>query len=251
MIESHRLCREWRTRFDTDTPNDVILLSALAGHCPATAFLDCADDPEGIFIRTYGGKAFASLAASEDFLHQAVDRASAQGWTALADTGLPESVRGRGRVVERLRFDRCDLDAEALRELRGSLPSDLKARPLDRELLKRCHHAKRELPDEYGGALHGYFDLFGYGICLLSGNDVMCEAYVGHVADDRMEAIVGTVEAFRGRGLASIAAAFLADEARTRGHAFTWNCVADNVGSVKVARRLAFGRERPYREIYL
>jgi len=250
VIELHRMDRGWRAQFDPDTPNDVILLSALSGHCPATASLDRADDPHQIFLRAHGGKAFASLGVREDFLHDAVDRASTQGWTALADTGVPESVRRRGRVVERLRFDQCDLEAEALHELRGNLPSAVEWRLLDRDLFEQCHHAKRELPDQYGDTLNAYFESFGYGICLLHGENIVCEAYAGHVADDRMEAIVGTVDAFRGRGLASIAAAFLADEARMRGHTFTWNCLADNLGSVKVARRLAFRRERPYREIY-
>ena len=239
----------WWSLFDPDTPNDVILRSVLAGRCPGHAYLDRPRNLAQAVVRAHGGKAFASRGVTEPFLHRAVDRASRLGWTALADTELPESVRGRGRVVDRARFDDCDLASEALRTLREGLPSDVEVRALDRELLERCHHAMRELPGEYGDRLDSYFD-FGYGVCLLQGSEVACEAYAGFVADGRMEAIVGTVEELRGRGLASIASALLAEEARKRGHAFTWNCLADNVGSLKVARRLAFRSERPYREIY-
>jgi GNAT superfamily N-acetyltransferase len=239
----------WWSLFDPNTPNDVILRSVLAGRCPGLAYLDRPRNPTQAVVRAHGGKAFASSGVTEPFLQWAVAQASKLGWTALADTELPESVRSRGRVVDRTRFDDCDLAGDALRTLRKGLPPDVEMRSLDRELLKRCHHARRELPGEYGDRLDSYFD-FGYGVCLLQGGEVACEAYAGFVADGRMEAIAGTVEELRGRGLASIASAFLAEEARNRGHAFTWSCLADNVGSLKVARRLGFRTERSYREIY-
>jgi len=239
----------WWSLFDPDTPNDVILRSVLAGRCPGLAYLDRPRNPAQAVVRAHGGKAFASRGVTEPFLQWAVDQASRLGWTALADTGVPESVRSRGRVVDRACFEDCDLESETLRTLRDGLPRDFEMRPLDRELLERCHHALRELPGEYGDHLDSYFD-FGYGVCLLQGGEVACEAYAGFVADGRMEAIAGTIESLRGQGLASIASAYLAEEARVRGHAFTWNCLADNVGSLKVARRLGFRTERSYREIY-
>ncbi len=236
----------WRAHFDADTPNDVILLSALSGRCPSISYLDRSPNPQQIVVRAHGGKAFASTCATEVFLHDVVDQFGALGWTALVDTGLPESIQSRGRAVARIRFD---LPAESLAGLRGSLPPDMTIQPLDRELLERCQHASRELAKCYGRQIDNYFS-FGYGICLLSGEDVVCEAYACYVAEGRAEAVVGTAEPFRGKGLASLAAALLAEESRKRGDEFTWNCLADNVGSSKVARRLGFRRERPYREIY-
>jgi len=239
----------WRTFFDRETPNDVILSAALAGRCPALAFVDRADSPSQIVIRVHGGKAFAGTGVSESFLHGVVDRFETFDWTALADTGVPDRIRERGRVVARTRFDRCDLESASLRLLRDRLSSDHEMLPLDRDLLKRCHHAKRELAKEYGEKVESYFDI-GYGICLLYRERIVSEAYMGYVVEGRGEAIVGTVETFRGRGLASIASAFLAEEARQRGHEFTWSCLSDNIASLTVARRLGFRRERPYSEIY-
>lgn len=249
MLLTTELRPEWWPLFDPRIPNDVILRSALAGRCPGVACADHGNHPKQIVVRAHGGKAFASAAASESFLHAAIDQAGKLGWTALADTGIPESVRARGRVVARTRFGRCDLGGEALRSLRDQLPVDLAVRLLDRGLLPRCHHARRELPRYYGDRLDSYFD-FGYGVCLLFDGDVVCEAYMAYVAQGRAEVNVGTVESFRGRGLASIASAFLAEEARQRGHEFTWSCITDNAGSMKVARRLPFRSEEPYREIY-
>jgi len=249
MQTTTKLKTEWRVLFQADTPNDVILRSVLDRRCPGLAFADSASDPTQLLVRSHGGKAFASRGVSEAFLDEAVDRAAAIGWTALAETGIPTSVRGRGRAVERVRFEDCDLESDALKGLRDSTPPGFDPQALDRELLERCHHAKRELSAEYGERLDDYF-AFGYGVCLLHRAEVVCEAYTGFVAGGRAEAIIGTVTAFRRRGLAAVAAAYLAEEARRRGHALVWNCHADNAGSIAVARRLAFRTETPYREIY-
>lgn len=249
MHVTHVFDPAWWEFFDPDTPNDVILRSVLTGRCPGVAYLDRCEAPTQLVVREQGGKAFASVRASEAFLHDFADIAMDLGWTALADTGIPESVQGRGRIVGRARFEACDLESETLQLLRDQLPEDLRVEGLTRQSLDRCHHAKRVLPNCYGERLERYFD-FGYGVCLVHGDDVVSEAYAGFVAGGRMEAVVGTVESFRRRGLGSIASAYLADEARERGHEFTWNCLVDNVASLKTARRLGFRIERPYQEIY-
>ncbi|GAG19561.1 unnamed protein product, partial [marine sediment metagenome] len=197
----------------------------------------------------HGGETFASVGCPEAFLHEAIDLASRLGQIVLIDSGVPESIQARGRVVERTKFDDCDLDSEALQALRQRLPSHLEARMLDGELLERCPYAGSTLPKLYGDKLDSYFG-FGYGVCLLHGEDVVSEAYVGYVAEGRVEVIAGTAEPYRGQGLASIVAALLAEAARWRGHQPTWSCITENVGSMKVARRLAFRTERPYRMVY-
>jgi RimJ/RimL family protein N-acetyltransferase len=150
--------------------------------------------------------------------------------------------------MQRTKFDDCDLESGALQSIRQRMPSNLEARPLDRQLLESCPFAGHTLPRIYGDTLHTYF-ASGYGVCLLDGGEVVSEAYAAFVAGGRVEVVVGTAEAYRGQGLASIAAALLFDECRRRGHQPTWSCITDNVGSMKVARRLAFRGERPYRMI--
>ena len=212
--------------------------------------MDQIVNPAQIVVRAHGGETFTSVGCSEAFLHQAIDHASQLGQIVLIDSGVPESIQTRGRVVERTQFDACDLESEALQALRQRLPSHLEARMLDRELLERCHYTGRTLPKLYGDKLDSYFD-FGYGICLLHGDDVVSEVYAGYIAEERVEMIAGTVEPYRGQGLASIAAALLAEEARRRGHQLAWSCITENVGSMKVARRLAFRAERPYRMVFI
>lgn len=151
--------------------------------------------------------------------------------------------------MERIRFDHCDLESNSLLSLREGLSSEFEIRPLDAALLPQCHHAKRELRKDFGDKIESYFE-FGYGVCLLHRGQVVSEASAAYVAEGRIEVSVGTVEAYRRRGLASMASAHLAEETCKRGHALTWNCHAGNVESLNVARHLAFRSERPYREIY-
>ena len=250
MLSTAELRPEWWPLFDQRTPDDPVLRSALEGRCPGIAYVDQAENPEQIVVRAHGGETFASVGCSEAFLHEAIDLASQLGQMILIDSGMPESIQARGRVAERTHFADCDLESKALQALRQRLPSHLEARMLDRELLERCQYAGITLPKLYGDKLDSYFS-FGYGICLLHGNDVVSEVYAGYVAEGRVEVIAGTAEPYRGQGLASIAAALLAEEARRRGHQLTWSCMTENVGSLKVARRLAFRRERPYRMVFL
>jgi GNAT superfamily N-acetyltransferase len=212
--------------------------------------VDQIANPAQIVVRARGGEMFASVECSEVFLHEALDLLGQLGQSFLIDSGVPESIQVRGRVVERTHFSDCDPESEALQVLRQRLPSHLEVRMLDRGLLGRCPFAGRTLPKLYGGKLDAYFD-FGYGICLLQGEDVVSEVYAGYVTKGKVEVIAGTAEAYRGQGLASIAGALLVEEARRRGHRPTWSCRTDNVASMKVARRLRFRTERPYRMVFL
>jgi GNAT superfamily N-acetyltransferase len=205
--------------------------------------------PTQIVVRAHGGETFASVECSVAFLQESLSLASQLGPSFLIDSGVPEGILACGRVIERVHFSDCDLESEALQALRQQLPSHLEARMLDQELLERCEYAGCTLPKLYGDKLNTYFD-FGYGICLLDREDVVCEVYAGYVARGHVEVIAGTAEPYRGQGLASIAAALFAEEARRRGHNLTWSCRAENVGSMKIARRLAFRHERPYRMVF-
>ncbi len=245
MQVTTRMNPDWWSLFDPSTPNDPILRSVLGGRSPGTAYLDRAANPSQVLIRTHCGETFANLGASETFLHEALDLAIQRGWTSVIDSGLPDSVRARGKEVSRTQFDDCDLTSDELRALRERLPDGIEVRPLDRTLFERAHHSRRELSAGYGEALDSYFD-FGYGIYLLSEGEIVSESYVGYLGDGRNEVNVGTVDAWRGKGLASIASAFLAEETCRRGHAFTWSCITENAPSLAVARKLAFRSERPY-----
>ena len=212
--------------------------------------MDQIEAPTQIVVRAHGGETFASIGCSETFLHDAIDLASQLGQIFLIDSGVPESIQARGCVVERMDFDDCDLEGESLRVLRQRLPSHLKACRIDRGLLKHCQFAGSALPKLYGDRLDSYFE-FGYGICLLHGDDVVSEIYAGYVAEGRVEMIAGTDASYRRQGLASISAALFIEEARQRGHEVTWSCRLENEGSMRVARRLGFQEERPYRMIFL
>jgi GNAT superfamily N-acetyltransferase len=250
MLETTKLKPEWWSLFDPDLPNDPMIRSALIGRSPGVAYVNRIDQPAQIVVRDHYGTTFAGSRVTATFLSEAIDRARKRGWVSLIDNGVPDEVRANGEVVDRLHFDDCDLQSKLLQVLRGQLPTGFEVLDLDRRLFELCHHCNRELPRIYGDELDRFFD-FGYGICLMHDGEVVSEAYAGYVAEGRAEVIVGTVEACRGQGLASIACAFLAEAARARGDVILWSCLASNPASIATARHLGFESERHYQVIYL
>ena len=241
---------EWLSLFDQHTPDAPVLLALLSGQCPGVGFVDKIDHPSQAVVRALGGEMFASVGCRDGFLNESLKLASQLGPSFLIDSGIPESTAARGTAIERIHFSNCDLTSDALRVLRQQLPAHLDVRVLDRDLLACCPFAGQTLPKLYGEKLDSYFN-FGYGICLARGESVVCEVYAGYVAEGFVEVIVGTVESHRGQGLASVAGALFADAARQRGHQLTWSTRVDNLGSIRLARRLGFQHERSYRMIAL
>jgi len=74
-------------------------------------------------------------------------------------------------------------------------------------------------------------------------DEILCETYTSHVACGLAEINVATPDAYRKQGFSLIACAFMAEEARQRGHEINWSCNTSNVGSLAIARRLGFCSE--------
>lgn len=101
-----------------------------------------------------------------------------------------------------------------------------------------------------------YVDMFGgvaaalehtIGFCLLSGDEVASEAVAGPLTRGIAELGVGTREAHRQKGLATVVAARAIQACELRGYAPFWNASQQNLPSVALARRLGFQTERPFR----
>lgn len=84
------------------------------------------------------------------------------------------------------------------------------------------------------------------GLCLMQGDEIIVEAYVSSFGDRTAEIGAVTREAYRGRGYASIACAYLIEACEQRGYQPYWSCDADNLASIQVARKLGFRHEQAY-----
>ena len=96
------------------------------------------------------------------------------------------------------------------------------------------------------GSLERFLDI-GFGVCGVIDGRVVSEAYAS-VPGDRAYEIGPIVHPeFRRRGLAYATCAALIDECRRREYETIWSCDRSNEPSARLARKLGYQRERPYR----
>ena len=74
----------------------------------------------------------------------------------------------------------------------------------------------------------------------------MSEAVAGPLTRGMAEIGVGTAEAFRRKGLATVAAARVIQEVEANGYQPFWNASYQNTPSVALAKRLGFQTEKPF-----
>ena len=98
----------------------------------------------------------------------------------------------------------------------------------------------------YAGSLSKFL-AHGVGLCLMREEEILVEAYASALGKTRAEIGAITREAYRGRGYAPIACAFLIEACQQRGYQAYWSCDADHLASLRVAHKLGFQQERAYR----
>jgi GNAT superfamily N-acetyltransferase len=125
-----------------------------------------------------------------------------------------------------------------------TVPNGCAMRPVDRTLLERS--ADREMTEHVFGSLENALK-HGLGYYLMRGDDILCETFAGPAADGRIEVGVTTYEAHRQQGYATLTCAYLIRACEEKGYQTYWNCNAQNVPSLALARKLGYQRERPYR----
>jgi RimJ/RimL family protein N-acetyltransferase len=84
-------------------------------------------------------------------------------------------------------------------------------------------------------------------LCLLRGEEILCEASTGPAVNGLIELGVITHEPHQGQGYATLTCAHLAHQCEQRGYQTYWNCAKQNVASAAVARKLGYRIEREYK----
>lgn len=136
-------------------------------------------------------------------------------------------------------FDR-PADGTGLEAYVQLVQAEYTIREIDEKLLERC------LWYEDTVRRHGNAKAFleaGRGMCLMQGEDILCEAYAGKLILGTRELGVITQEAQRGRGLATLTCAHLVQACEHAGERTYWNCATTNLPSVAVARKLGYRTE--------
>lgn len=147
------------------------------------------------------------------------------------------------QAVERLEFYDYDPCSAVLADLRQRLPASFELCPIDRQLIERCEW--RSDMEFYCGSLDN-FVVNGLGLCMRQGDAIIVEAYVSSFGGTQAEIGAVTRAPYRGHGYAPIACAYLIEACEQRGYHAYWSCDADNMASIRVARKLGFRQEQAY-----
>jgi RimJ/RimL family protein N-acetyltransferase len=226
--------------FDDDLPNRSMLESVLADRNPGWAFADTEDGPTAaVVVSCYS---FTYLGGRPD--GELLDFALARSAPAYAHLVIvpPDSagILERGLTVDRMEFSQLEPTWKAA----SVLPEGMALRPMTLGLLEQCLWKGEVLAD--CGTLQRFLDI-GFGVCGVMNGRVVSEAYAS-VPGDRAYEIGAIVHPeFRRHGLAYATCAALIDECRRRGYETIWSCHRENEASARLARKLGYRRERPYR----
>jgi RimJ/RimL family protein N-acetyltransferase len=88
---------------------------------------------------------------------------------------------------------------------------------------------------------------WGYGLCLMREDDLLCEAFAGPEANGVIEIGVETQPHHMHKGYATLTCAHLIYEMEQHGYRTYWNCDKNNLASAALARKLGYQTEKEYR----
>jgi RimJ/RimL family protein N-acetyltransferase len=208
--------------------------------------VDSIQDPSQCVIRTGAVLTFFSRQIDQTFLHEAIARFGETDpvWLVWPSTLVPEPfLLQDAQIVQRLEFYGCASRGQVLADWRRRLPAGFEIRAIDRRLLARCEW--RSEMEFYCGSLDNFL-ANGIGLCLMRGEDIIAEAYASSLGGGRAEIGAVTRAAYRGKGYAPIACAYLIKACEERGCQPNWSCDIDNEASIRVARKLEFRQQRAY-----
>ncbi len=230
--------------FDENGPHAPMAFAVLGGRSPGRALADDPHRPKLAIVQTHEGLALASCAAPRLFVDAGLEALRADSMVGLVwqpnDGPEPQVPAKR---VERVDFAALDPTTESLARQRSMLPPGVEVASFTPDLLERAEWGS------HVAAAAGGNDAFletGLGLCLIAGDDIASEAYAPFVGRLTAEIGVVTAERHRGRGLAAIAVAFLAERMASRDLSLYWSCDAENAASINVAGKLGFARPRRY-----
>jgi RimJ/RimL family protein N-acetyltransferase len=126
----------------------------------------------------------------------------------------------------------------------AALPANYHLRRIDAEIVPALAGFDYYIA-MYGSVERAVQNTIGY--CLMHGKAVACEAVAGPLTRGIAEIGVGTAEANRRQGFATITCARVIQECEALGYRAFWNASQHNSASIALAKRLGFQTERPFK----
>ena len=239
--------------------DEAFIDSIFEGTQRAHLFVDDADAPRAaLMCRTYefyvAGE--TDVPALRQFIADAPEEAQVfgefYGYCALSkewERALLDDYDGQLRRIGRRRFRYDPTHDHPV--IRRTLPDDM------RIVAGRSRMAQRIDAEVLGdmpgiGFFMGGIDTFearGFGMCVLADDAIASVAHTGSVSDGYADIDIITAEPFRGRGLATLAAAACVAECVRRGLVPTWHTDTTNEASMATARKVGYEEGRPFSQL--
>ena len=227
-----------------------MLFATLQGRYPGRALVDDATSPSQAVVQTHYDTTFFGGLVTDGFLADAVAALRATGAVRLVvseqDLAAHSLPPGSSRIIDRIEFTARDPHRGCVDKFVRSLPAACRIVPIERSLFTRCLWHDEIL------AVSGSADRFfahGRGMCLMRRGEVLSEAYALFTGAGRVELGVVTKNSHRGRNYAAITCAPLIKSYDAQGVPTYWSCHSNNTASIRVARKLGYTDEQPYRWI--
>jgi GNAT superfamily N-acetyltransferase len=237
----------FKSLFDRKVPTGIRCYAVLGGGNAGRIFIDDLEHPRmGYVWEQDDGTLYQGGVPDWHMVEQMVDLLRKNGPVAL-------SFRDGDPCVNNFPPD-PDAGAECVeleRPINGSdltpflsLPAGYDVFRMGRDLIERSPRLDETL-FRYGN-LDTYLET-GMDVCILHGDEYVCEAGTDMEVDGVREAGIVTERPYRGKGFGTIAVAHLLKWCDELGCATYWDCVKLNIGSLKMARKLGYGNERSYK----
>lgn len=248
QINSCQVTPALKSLFDSDMPTRFRCFAVLEGGNSGKILTDDLDHPHWAYVwEADDGTLYRGGAQDADVLSEVVTMLRQEGTVALGFRDGDPSVNlfppNPDAGADCLEFDRPIGSSDLSRYLDG-LPAGYEIRRMDRALLERCPGHDENIV-RYG-SIDNFLDK-GFAICIMRGEEIVCEAYADMEIMGVRELGVDTLEAYRKQGLATIACAHLIKLCEQSGSHAYWDCAKLNHASAAVARKLGFRNERGYK----
>jgi RimJ/RimL family protein N-acetyltransferase len=128
---------------------------------------------------------------------------------------------------------------------RDRVPDDYKILKFDTELSNTLENYDDAVTTT--GYVWGDFEKFtqrGFGYCVVTDEKLVSRCLTDFARGKEYELYVETDRDFQKKGLATLATSALVEYLNEKGHSLIWHCWGDNEGSIKVAERVGFRKEK-------
>ena len=250
-IEPRQVTPALETLFDRDMPSTIRCFAVLGGGNAGKIFTDDIDHPTiGLVWEADDGTLYHGGTLDLQILQRMVDSLRQEGTVALAfregspDVNhFPPNPDAHAACLE---FDR-PISSSDLSPLMERLPKGYEIHRMDRILLERS--PSRDAKIIRYGSIDNLLDK-GIAVCILHGEEIVCEAYADMKIMGVRELGVTTQKAYLGQGFATITCAHLIQICEETGCRQTyWDCAKHNPASAALARKLGFRNEREYQMV--